>query len=707
MAKLDSKLLKKAGLDSARIAMHAERIRAALAGETQTTIPVESACTVENGGVVAWDALEAWVADTASREGENFFADAHRYWAENHLVTAVPAAGAASRFLGELQKFVTEAESKSSLLKSIFESRELKPFSQAEREALLGALASVQMNAKMAGLHHKIEEQEFEDVRSEYRRVRSLLDARVFGKAISKEKKGSKKQLPSSKMDAESAADMRTHWGMAYPSDDAMDEGCCGGGCGGGGGCGSGGCGGCGSEKADVLDAYACARAILNLYNGVAKLHVPTTVEGDSFLRLKLVEQISLAPSAGNVLIVPAGQIPVTSKTLKNEGAYLTQNYTNVYELAGTPFAPKWLGSPSPVSGSWKVMEQGAGLSTIRFDMNAEPVVDKGDYSLVAAGHGELVHLFKDIATAFPKAECLHVRNIDNVVGASGDVTLQFAELTDAFRLLRDAVEYLRAELGAFLKSTDSRKSGRIDNLDLCLALDFVGALVPAGITEAALSLAFDADENFVGVPAECAYDLLGALFHWNPRVPHLSGRALWVEVDKLLSRPLSVFGVVKKEDGDVGGGPVYIRLPDGSRAKLCMEMPHANEEDSKKYFANKGACTHFNPVLTFFELRTHSLGRGGKASSGRAVDFRRLFDDRFWMLSRKEFKGQPVCYHETVLYELIGNSATTNLVFIEVPRSLFCPHKTIFESLGRDRESYGFAEVLGKRQRGFKAGVP
>jgi hypothetical protein len=162
------------------------------------------------------------------------------------------------------------------------------------------------------------------------------------------------------------------------------------------------------------------------------------------------------------------------------------------------------------------------------------------------------------------------------------------------------------------------------------------------------------------------------------------------------LALPVSVFGVVKKEDNDVGGGPVFIRLPSGEQAKLCMEMPHANASDSQKYFAAGGKCTHFNPVLTFFELKTHGIAPGGGKAKSKNVDFRRLFDDRFWMLARKEHQGKSVCYHETVLYELIGNSATTNLVFVEVPRDLFVPHKTIFESLGRSRESYGFAEILG-----------
>jgi hypothetical protein len=169
----------------------------------------------------------------------------------------------------------------------------------------------------------------------------------------------------------------------------------------------------------------------------------------------------------------------------------------------------------------------------------------------------------------------------------------------------------------------------------------------------------------------------------------------------------------VRKETGDVGGGPVFVETPDGKKVKICLEMPHANPEDSIDFFGPRGKATHFNPVLVFFELRTHkrafqesgteegeAMKNVASASQGRLVDFGQLFDDRFWLLSKKEFQGTPVCYHETVLYELLGNSATTNLLFVEVPRTLFVPHKAIFDSMGQDRRSYGFHETLKELDR-------
>jgi hypothetical protein len=411
-----------------------------------------------------------------------------------------------------------------------------------------------------------------------------------------------------------------------------------------------------------------------------------------------MAEQVSTLRSLANVLVVPAGQKQKIQKILKVESAYLTCNYSNVFNLHGTPLAPSWMKADSKVSGVWEVMEQGNDLSTIRFGMNGEPVVEKGQYSLVAAGHGELVHLFSKVASAHPEAECLHVRNIDNVVGALPEVYEQLGGLADAFRVLRDTVEFIRYEVSVHIGELRGKKDNGMVNLDVCKALDFLGVLLDGGLVSKALSPCFNPAGDFVSVSAESMATLLSGLFHWAQPPKGCTGKDLWQFIETQLSRPVSVFGVVKKEDGDVGGGPVFIRLPDGTKAKLCMEMPHANDADSKKYFGAGGACSHFNPVLTFFELKTHGYKDGRKKVKSRPVDFRRLFDDRFWMLSRKEHQGKPVCYHETVLYELIGNSATTNLVFFEVPRSLFVPHKTIFESLGRTREFYGFAETLGKR---------
>lgn len=183
-------------------------------------------------------------------------------------------------------------------------------------------------------------------------------------------------------------------------------------------------------------------------------------------------------------------------------------------------------------------------------------------------------------------------------------------------------------------------------------------------------------------------YELFSHLFHWAPLPVSIDNKQIWKLILEHCERPLSVFGVVRREKGDVGGGPVFAKISDGSIVKLCMEMPHANPDDAQEYFSETGKVTHFNPALVFFEMRTHTYEQ---TNEGKKVNFVQLFDERFWLLSKREYKGTPVCYHETVLYELLGNSATTNLIFLEVPRSLFKPHKSYLDCLEQNRESYGF----------------
>ncbi|MFZ9521472.1 MAG: DUF4301 family protein, partial [Silvanigrellaceae bacterium] len=226
-------------------------------------------------------------------------------------------------------------------------------------------------------------------------------------------------------------------------------------------------------------------------------------------------------------------------------------------------------------------------------------------------------------------------------------------------------------------------------------ALKFLSQLIPGSAQNQIFPANVEAEARVNGLTVETFQRLLGNLFHWQPLPEKLSLFAKWDWLQQQLSRPLSVFGVVRKEVGDVGGGPVFAQLPDGTHVKICLEMPHASKEDAQEYFGNKGRATHFNPVLVFFELRTHQRSHTASPRSGRIVQPGQLFDEHFWLLARKEFVGRKVCYHETVLYELIGNSARTNVLFVEVPRTLFRPHKTLLDSLGQDRRSYGFDETL------------
>jgi hypothetical protein len=370
----------------------------------------------------------------------------------------------------------------------------------------------------------------------------------------------------------------------------------------------------------------------------------------------------------------------------------------NVFDLAGTQFAPDWLKptTQNQISQS-TILEQGLELCTLRFNEDGTAVVSEdGSYSSVAAGHGELLNLFPDIAAQWPNLECLHIRNIDNVIGTQHERQQELSAVAETFRLLRDTLEFLRAEVEDFLphcrtsNNNDKLKSGQV-----VTALKFLSQLIPGSAQNQIFPSTVEAEARVHGLTAEIFQRVLSNLFHWQPLPEKLTLFSKWDWLQQQLSRPLSVFGVVRKEVGDVGGGPVFAQLPDGTHVKICLEMPHASKEDAQEYFGNKGRATHFNPVLVFFELRTHQRSHTPNPRSGKIVQPSQLFDEHFWLLARKEFMGRKVCYHETVLYELIGNSARTNVLFVEVPRTLFRPHKTLLDSLGQDRRSYGFDETL------------
>lgn len=718
MRDLDKEQVRKLGLDPDRIARHQAHIQTVVSGNADTTIPILGACTIENGGIIGWDHLGTWTAEVAARKGFERARDEGRFWLSRHAVAMVPAAGAASRYLAELQKYVARLHENAPLLREMVESwlmgRSFRALNPSERSGVVGALRASEPSSRILGLPKSIVQQETETVQKIWSELLFALEQALLDDEASGSVGGLTlpvvQRTPVPPFDE---ASMRTHWetqteaeGEEAMADAEMalleaeeDEGTA-------------------EETAvdwverlfrsrdpeaaqemslsAIFDAYAACVALLHLHGASPKALVPTTNEGDTFLRLKLVEQVALQRCAGNVLVVPAGMQKRFEEEISQEGNALVQEFSNVFNLQGTPFAPEWMRSETP-RGRWVVMEQGNDLCSIRFNMDGQPYVDSnGSYSLVSAGHGELIHLFPRIAQEFPEAECVHIRNVDNVIGAGEDDVHSLGMLGDSFRLLRDALEVIRFELASFLqKSGSSGAVGAWRSFEAFAALRFLGQLVDQSLVDSLLSSVYRDDGSFVGLTPEALYGLLGNVFHW-PRIEVTQSRNAWQQVEELLARPLSVMGVVEKSEGDVGGGPVFVRL-DGKRiSKLCMEMPHASAKDSERFFGKEGLATHFNPVLVFFELRTHTRDFKGHRQPGRIVPVERLFDDKFWLFSKKEYQGRPVCYHETVLYELIGNATTSNLVFVEVPRSLFTPHKTIFDSLGRDRGAYGFDEVLG-----------
>lgn len=738
---LDASLIADAKLNYERIFQHQNRIWQSAANKVSTSLAIVGACTTNNGGIVPWKTLSRFASGDAEAGSRRARQSAHAHWRSHHVVTCIPAAGAASRFLALLQRYVQEVEATLPFLKdaseAFFVTGKTLKLETGQENSLKTSLLNIKLTPDIADTPEKIRQQKHTSLKVPLQNFNVFLVQIITqGEGEPVSGLGDNGSHMQSTQDSQTEAMVRIHWlakqemrfeRLGY-EDGAM--------------------GGShldapavpiknqhahtrksnvhwmtrlaserdtvssaidiepgrsrvflGTHEKNVIESYAACKILLHKFSHLPKAFVATTLEGDSFLRLKLTEQVALFPTLGNVLISPAGQQEAFVQEIDKEGRILPGIFANIFDLKPSPFAPPWVREPGQKSGSWQVLEQGFDLSTIRFNLDGSPFLDAHSrYSPVAAGHGELVHLFESIANAFPEAECLHVRNIDNIVGTTPDRCAELAVPAEAFRLIRDSIELIRARLDDFLQEQGFiLPDTRLIDRGVFGALRYLSSLIEHTLPQDIFAESFSAQGDFIGVTHDLLHKVLGNLFHWPilEASPIASAKANWEAAAAALARPLSIFGVVRKEVGDVGGGPVFARLQDNTTVKICMEMPHASHEDSKEFFGTKGRATHFNPVLVFFELRTHKRSFSDRARPGKLVNFSHLFDDRFWLLAHKEYQGKPVCYHETVLYELIGNSATTNVLFVEVPRTLFNPHKTIFESLGQDRRSYGFNETL------------
>ena len=761
---LDRKQLESLGLSVTRIETHQSRIQRARDGSLVTTLNILGACTTNNGAVLPWKKIVRFVETDFSGHGRAFLDSAQKYWNSRYLVSCIPAAGAASRYLAALRKFANSFEAHLAAVHHSHHPRldlntdSMPALPAADRRALRSRLRTLELSADLKILAEECFSTTKEHIAKFFAEIENHLTSdhplKPIGQLTTSREASAPATTGSEAPSPQNETYMRQHWRVGKTAGDqsavqsqvraihwsefvrnketdATDPNTH----------------ELGSQPTDsdeplnrqekaLLQAYAAARVLLDEFEGLSKALVKTTQENDSFLFLKLVEQMSLIPCLANVVVCPAGLADIFYSEVLFLGERLTQEVRNIFETARTPFAPDWVSrnernkalrsTDSSIQtaseahsnqndvcprrtgehrGDWVVLEQGNELSTIRFCLDGTPHINsKGSYTRVSAGHGELVNLFDNILDQFPEAECAHIRNIDNIIGTGPERRKEIGTPARLFRIVRDCLEALRAAVERHVDLLATHNGLRPEAKQILNCPNAKGALtVLQNLAHVGLE---QKQDRVFGAQNELSrqlgqaleetpltlddiFNLLCNLFHW----PSIDESISPIEKSKLLAtmlqKPLSVFGVVRKETGDIGGGPVFAKLPGGDTVKLCMEMPHATDEDCEIYFGARGKATHFNPVLVFFELQTHSF------QGGRRVDFKKLVDDRFWLLAVKEFEGTKVCYHETVLYELIGNSATSNVLFAEVPRTLFKPHKTIFDSLGQDRRSYGFDETL------------
>ena len=281
-------------------------------------------------------------------------------------------------------------------------------------------------------------------------------------------------------------------------------------------------------------------------------------------------------------------------------------------------------------SQSCEFIPQGPSLATIRFEPDGRPALDKyGKISMVPSGHGSLLRLMPEIGQIFAGVDALFIRNIDNVSGNHHEAVHATRKFLKAF----DTTFALIKDLRGAIKASDTSECERLSDSIL----------------------------EFWKVRRDSGKSSLDNLLE---RIFHTQAPTGMAERSRLLSRPLVLMGQVPNTANDVGGTCVFTNI-DGQPEKLCLEVPHASADDRAHFLENPRLATHFNPVFVVTEIPDMS-----------SVD--RWAGHPFWLIARKSWNGRDVLYQESILYEMLGNSRYANSIFVEVPRAVFNPHKTL-----------------------------
>lgn len=364
----------------------------------------------------------------------------------------------------------------------------------------------------------------------------------------------------------------------------------------------------------------------------VPKAILPAVREGQTFLELKIEEHSRMQGLVGQVFVAAAGQSPIFEKALQESS----------------------LSKSMPC----KVIEQDASLSTVRFSTTGAVVFEAdGTPSMVPAGHGALAATFPKCRDFFGTAHSLFIRNIDNVCGtrtAAVDATTRFLGFHQKVLNLVGGIRQLLAQG------------------------DWNGGKEQAQLLCAFVNIPIDPK----WIPERILLEVLSILFHtpWylfptNAPVNGSDNTMLRSAIFQHFKRPVNTLGMVPNSGKDVGGTPVFARSS-GNDLHLCLEVCHASPEDYAAFLSNPAKATHFNPVFVAAEIPVSPAIYGS-------------MEHPFWTIAEKQYRGESVFYHETLLYEVIGNGMLSNCIFVEIPRSLFNPHKTVQDALGRSIDQW------------------
>jgi hypothetical protein len=131
------------------------------------------------------------------------------------------------------------------------------------------------------------------------------------------------------------------------------------------------------------------------------------------------------------------------------------------------------------------------------------------------------------------------------------------------------------------------------------------------------------------------------------------------------------------RNEGEPGGGPFWIKMPDGQLSKQIVEKNQVatNEIQQARIVSNS---THFNPVDIVCSIKNR------RGENYKLEDF---VDKSAGIISEKFEKGKVIKALELPgLWN--GSMAMWNSIFVEVPVSTFNPVKTVNDLLRSGHQS-------------------
>ncbi|MEY3398070.1 MAG: hypothetical protein RL220_664 [Bacteroidota bacterium] len=164
---------------------------------------------------------------------------------------------------------------------------------------------------------------------------------------------------------------------------------------------------------------------------------------------------------------------------------------------------------------------------------------------------------------------------------------------------------------------------------------------------------------------------------HFQPGIPIGVSREQLIHYARTrLDRPLRVCGMVRNE-GEPGGGPFWVKMPDGQISKQIVEKNQVDLHDVMQSRIADNA-THFNPVDIVCSFRNRH---------GEAYALEDFVDHGTGIVTDKFHQGKVIRALELPgLWN--GSMALWNTLFCEVPVSTFNPVKTVNDLLRSGHQS-------------------